>query len=348
MFIRNFLLFISISLSSIVHAQVETHFSSETTTSTKIDTNYIEDLSNQLNLFLYGKTKYKYLNYSNIDSGQQIQYSPNDRFNVGFGFAYKWMGLGIAFNLPFINNDDDTYGKTERLDMQMNVFARKFFLDFFLDYYKGFYVKNPGDIYTDWEESMGYPKHPEMITADVGASFVYIINHRKFSYRASFVQNEIQKKMAGSLLAGMLVYYNATSADTAIIPEVMLQGFEEPDKFRIRRVEALSIGPLFGYAYNFVIAKRILITLSTVPGVVYQQTNTWSETGEHASGGKIGFVIGNKISISYNHKHYFGGFNYNDFHSLYNYDKMGLTSNVGNFKIFVGRRFNVKKKEAPQ
>ncbi len=337
------LLFLFIICSLILSAQVESQLTPHAKKIT-IDTNYIEDLSDKLNLFLYGKTKYKYLHYSNLESGQAVDYSPNDRFNVGFGFSYKWMGIGIAFNLPFINDDDDKYGKTDRLDMQMNVFARKFFIDLFLDYYQGFYVTNPGDVYEDHDESMGYPKHPEMVTADVGLSFVYIINNKKFSYRASFTQNEIQKRMAGSMLVGVIAYYSGTAADTSFIPLPLIQDFAEHENYRFTEVEALSIGPVFGYAYNFVIAKRFLITISTLPGLMYQNTKTRSELGAVSKGGDIGFVIGNKISICYNRGNYFGGFNYNDFHTFYNYKTMGLSTNVGNFKLFFGRRFNVKKK----
>ncbi len=144
----------------------------------KVDTNYIKDLSEHFNLFVYGKTKYKKFGIKNKQSHQEINYHPNDKFNIGFGFNYKWLGLGIAFNFPFINNDDDKYGKTKRFDAQMNVFAHKFLLDFYFNFYRGYYLNNPKVINSNFDASGQYPLVPSMITSDFGLSYYYILNQK--------------------------------------------------------------------------------------------------------------------------------------------------------------------------
>jgi len=67
----------------------------------KTDTLYIEDYSRKLTVFTYGKTKYVKVFFRNKTNNKEIGFSPNNNFNIGFGFTYKWLGLGIAFNLPF-------------------------------------------------------------------------------------------------------------------------------------------------------------------------------------------------------------------------------------------------------
>ncbi len=314
----------------------------------KIDSNYIEDLSHHFNLFIYGKTKYKKFGIKNKETNKTINYHPNDKFNVGFGFNYKWLGLGLAFNLPFINNDDDKYGKTKRFDAQMNVFAHQFLLDFYFNFYRGYYLNNPKVINPNFETSGQYPLVPSMMTNDFGLSYYYILNHKKFSYRASFIQNERQKKMSGSMILGFITHLSHTSADTSLIPTPFLKDIDDFEKYKLNSFSAFDLGPMFGYAYNFVIRKKLLITLSVVPGVVLQRVvakgnyNGKDYSIEHT---KPGLVFNNRFAIAYNGEVYFWGFNYNDFHSLHNYGKISTSSNVGNFRLFWGRRFGrIKEK----
>ncbi len=313
----------------------------------KIDTNYIEDLSDNLNLFVYGKTKYKRFGIENKQTNQRINYLPNDKFNVGFGFNYKWMGLGLAFNLPFINNDDDKYGKTKRFDAQMNVFTHRFLLDFYFNFYKGYYLSNRL-ITSKLNNSKQYPLVPSMTTSDFGLSYYYILNHKKFSYRASFVQNERQKKMCGSMILGVIAHLSHTSADTSLTPTSFLKDIDKIGKYKLNSFSDFDLGPMFGYAYNFVIRKKILITVSVVPGLVLQRLYArghYEGKDYNIEKVKLGFVFNNRFAISYNGDFYFWGFNYNDFHSLHNYEKILTSSNVGNFRFFWGRRFGKIKKK---
>jgi hypothetical protein len=173
--------------------------------SSKMDTSYISDLSDHFNLFVYGKTKYNNFGIKNNETNQKLNYAPNDKFNIGFGFHYKWMGLGVAFNLPFINNDDEKYGTTKRIDAQMNIFSHKYLLDFYFNHYRGYYLSNPEVMDSTFDKSGNYPTIPSMHTNNFGVSYFYIWNNTKFSYRASFVQNEIQKKN-GRLVNPWLYY----------------------------------------------------------------------------------------------------------------------------------------------
>jgi len=316
--------------------------------STKTDTSFIDDKSDYLNLFIFGKSKYNSFSIIKKETEQMIKYAPNSNFNIGFGFNYKWMGLGIAFNLPAINNDDEKYGKTQSFDAQMNIFAHKYSVDFYLNYYKGYYVQNPEVLGAPYSKKSPPPTIPSMETNTLGLSYFYVLNHKRFSYRASFIQNERQKKMAGSMIVGIISHFNRTLSDTSFIPDLFLEDVEAPEKYKIRGLASFDIGPMFGYGYNFIIKKRIMITLSTVPGLVYQRIITLTtingvDTTE--SNNKIGFVISTKIALIYNGETYYYGINFSDFRSNHNYENVGLATNVGNFRFFFGRRFNVKKKK---
>ena len=59
---------------------------------------YIEDLTDQLILRLYTLTKYNSLEIIN-PTGRMIM-RPNGNTNMGVGFNYKGLGLGVAFGRP--------------------------------------------------------------------------------------------------------------------------------------------------------------------------------------------------------------------------------------------------------
>ncbi|MBN2669078.1 MAG: DUF4421 family protein [Bacteroidales bacterium] len=313
----------------------------------KLDTNYIEDKSNYLNLFTHGLTKYYKFSITNKGTNQSLLFSPNDIFNVGFGFNYKWLGFSFAFNIPALNNDDEKFGKTQRFDAQMNIFAHKFLIDIFFNYYQGFYITNPESYDSTFTRDMNYPIVPSLQTSSLGFAYFHVINNRKFSYRASFVQNEIQKKMSGSFILGYITNITSTSSDSTFVPQEYTDNFDKEDDYQIKSIVALDVGPLFGYAYNFVIAKKFMITLSLIPGIVSQimTINTIKDGEAHQfSYTKLGFVMSNKIAILYNGQRFYAGFNYNDNHSFHSFDQYRTATQIGNFRFFVGRRFGSPKK----
>ena len=161
----------------------------------------IVDYSDKFALYLYAKQKTNHFGIYNLEV-PLIEYSPNDRLNIGFGFNYKWLGIGFAFNFGFVNNDNDKYGVTKRLDWQTNIYSKKFVVDFYLQYYQGYYVQNPQEVFPEWGEGDDMYIRPDIKSASLGIGAMYIFNHKKFSYKSAFLQTAIQKKSAGSFMMG--------------------------------------------------------------------------------------------------------------------------------------------------
>ncbi len=340
---RYFVLVLSILLGFSALSQTDGHLDLSVQ-KVKMDTNYIEDLSDRLNLYIFGKSKYNHFTVNNLEDKSKLTFAPNDRFNIGFGFNYKWLGLGVAFNLPFVNNDDDIYGKTERFDAQMNIYTHKFLVDFYFNRYKGFYIQNPDVIDSTFKIHGNYPIYPNLESFDVGGAFFFLVNNKKFSYRASFIQNERQKKMAGSLVLGFIAHFNLTSNDTNIVPYEFVKDLEVPSDYMIRTFGSGDLGPMIGYAFNFLIRKKLMITLSVVPGIVWQRQTAHAQREERRiEKNQLGLVMSNKVAITYNGQFFYYGLNYNDFHSVHNYKEISTTSNIGNFRLFFGRRFDLSK-----
>ena len=309
----------------------------------KYDTTRILDLSNQLSLWGYTIKKLYKLNITNTTTGKNLIISPNDQTNIGLGFNYKWMGLGIAFRAPWAKNDDDIYGKTKRIDFQLNIFSRNFGVDFSAQYYKGYYVANPESFIPSWTDSLAYPQLNDLETASTELSAYYFFNHKKFSYRAAFVRNEIQKKGAGSIILGTYFRFDLASAPHSFIPEEIPPEYK--DTFNVNAYISGNYGLSFGYTYTFVIWKKFFINLSLVPGFGLKTMKAYTNLGEFKPKlGLSGRVIF-RTAIGYEHKYFFVGITSISITNTFDYKEIEFTANTTKFRFFIGKRFDVSKKK---
>jgi hypothetical protein len=91
--------------------------------STEPDSIYIENLSDKLLLKGFTLNKSTSLKIKNTKTNNTLEIQPNGKTNMGVAFNYKWLGFGIGFGIPFINKDNDIYGKTKRFDFQANAYG---------------------------------------------------------------------------------------------------------------------------------------------------------------------------------------------------------------------------------
>jgi len=309
----------------------------------KYDTTRILDLSNQLSVWGYSIKKLYNLNIKNKVTGKTLMIAPNDQTNIGLGFNYKWMGLGIAFRAPWAKNDDDIYGKTKRIDFQLNIFSRSFGVDFSAQYYKGYYVANPTNFIPSWTNNSPYPQLNDLETASTELSAYYFFNHKKFSYRAAFVRNEIQKKGAGSLILGTYIRFDLASAPHSFIPEEI--PIEYRDTFTVNAYLSGNYGLSFGYTYTFVIWKKFFLNLSLVPGFGLKTMVAYTNLGKFNP--KLG-LSGRAIfrtAIGYEHKYFYLGITSISITNTFNYNDIEFAANTTKFRFFVGKRFDVSKKK---
>ena len=148
---------------------------------------YIEDLTDQLILRLYTLTKYNSLEIIN-PNGRMIM-RPNGNTNLGVGFNYKGLGLGVAFGRPLSQSSIDKYGLTNRFDMQVSMYGKHIGMDGFIQWYQGYYMANPSD-FIEWDKP-NYPQVRDLEIFSIGGNGFYIFNRKKFSYKAAYLRNEI-------------------------------------------------------------------------------------------------------------------------------------------------------------
>ena len=98
----------------------------------------------------------------------------------------------------------------------------------------------------------------------------YLFNGKKFSYCAAYDQSVIQKRSAGSLMAGAMYYHSTIAYDKGLNADFIMF-MNDIGKMKQYQV---SLGG--GYAYNFVPCKGLLVSaMGMMMFTVYNRLDVW-------------------------------------------------------------------------
>ena len=304
-----------------------------------VDSNYIADYTDKLTsrLFLLYQNASLMINAENID---KIIYRPNVNVRAGLAGFWKWFGLALSIDNPFYKSDKEKYGNTTSIDLRINAFGREVAAELFLQRYKGFYIQYP-------EKPDGtHYIIPDMATFSIGITGYWIYNPGRFSIRAAFIQNEQQKKSAGSLIVRPSLLFYRISSENGIIPAGIISEYHIQSANQITRGDFYAIGLSPGYAYTLVFLKNFYITAAVFPGVVAQFLSYSTEKNVY-SDFEFTFQLSGRFAVGYNSDKWFlGGSIQTGFNeipdklsnSMFNYD-------VAQFRLWGGMRFDIFRKK---
>lgn len=257
------------------------------------DTSYYVTYPGTLTARFYLSKKYTAFVLQAAGEEADLEYRPNTQLNMGIGATYNNLSFNIAYGFGFLNPDDEK-GKTKSIDLQLHFYPHKWSLDALAISHKGLYLYPEG--YAS-PNSNGYYYRPDVKQNFIGLSAFRVLNAERFSYNAAMIQNEWQRKSAGSLLLGGQAYYGHMSGDSALVPTEVDKTF--PQAAGINRINFFSVGPGVGYAYTLVIKNHFFVTGSMVAGF---NLNFSSEEGVNDKKNKVAAdpAVIYKAAIGYN------------------------------------------------
>ena len=303
---------------------------------------YYTDLTDRLLVKFTNSFKYTKLDITNTNTNKKLELSPAGSLDLGLAFNYKWFGLGVSIGLPSGAQSDSIKGKSKRFDVQLSMYSKRVVVDALYQKYKGFHVKNPGD-FTNWDSTAILPQLPDMENYSLGASAYYILNYKKFSYRAAYVRNEIQNKSAGSLLIGPFFNMDAAYTDNQFIPKVL--PLEVQDTFAIDFFSSTSYGLAIGYTYSLVVKKKIFMNFSFVPVIGVKDLKTSLNGVAKATKSGIAARVTYRFAMGYEHRWFLLGLTVYGTQGTIVIDNFEFSPGAGMLKLFVAKRFDLKKKK---
>lgn len=208
-------------------------------------------------------------------------YCPNNPFKGGIGVAIKNTLINFSIGQEFNFLRDKQRGKTEAFDLQIHHYGRAFVFDFSFQQYKGFYTED--------DKSKLIQLYPDLKITQYGVHGQYVLNHKRFSYKAAFPQSEKQVNSAGSVLLGGCIYFANLESDSSF----RIQGG--------RTFHNFQFGINGGYTHTWVLNPHWFVNASIMAGV-----NIGNEKIRHFGKRKIevypsGFP---RIALGYNHENW--------------------------------------------
>lgn len=303
------------------------------------DTAYVTDLSDKLMVRALAMQKFNKYTLGEYGFSENLTYRATKNYHLGVGFTYDWVGANLTFRLPY--PDEKKAVHTRFFDLQSFFYFTKAVVDLYAISYKGYNLDN---------YNIGAPQRfrEDLKIHNYGLNVQYILNHKRFSYRAAFVNNQIQRKSAGSVLVGAGLHYTHASGDSAIIPRDFHGGaFLNSDPFNISNSITLLVNA--GYGYTFVYKENYFVTAALVagPGINYVRLKTEATDAKdnHVHSGWHGVFRG---AAGYNGEVYAMTLQYTNYVGRNN---IPITDGwqqlqTGGARVTITRRFNVKKKFA--
>lgn len=297
------------------------------------DTSYYMFFPGSITARAYLSQKYTSF-YLISDDAKDLHYMPNTTLNAGVGATYHNFSLNLAYGWGFFNKDDNK-GDTKYLDLQGHFYTPKTAVDFYGQFYKGYHLTPEG-----FNAPVGadYYYRPDAKVNLIGLSFYHVFNSTKFSYRAAIIQNEWQKKSAGTALLGAEAYYGIMKDDSAWVP-LQLEG-NYPQR-GINKINYFSFGPGAGYAYTLVAFQHLFVTGSITGNLNLAFATEHALDDDKRSKVSINPVARYRLAAGYNGRVWQVSANYiADYLPFSGSNDAKYSLQTGNYRFIVARRFS--------
>lgn len=257
-----------------------------------VDTGYYVSYRDKLTTRIYLSQKYVHLNFPDGQNNAKLEYKANTKLNVGAGFTWRSLSVNLFYGFSALNRDTEK-GATKGLDLQLNLYPRKWALNLNVIAPKGYHLEPKGYVSTDPD---AYYYRPDIQLNQLSLSAYRVPNKAKFSYRAALLQTEWQKRSAGSFLYGGNIYTGHVQGDSALVPKVLSSAFPAAG---ITRIRFTGFGPGAGYAYTLVMGGHFFLTGSLIGNLNFCVTDERT-AGASARKTDVSPTINFKSALGYN------------------------------------------------
>ena len=240
-----------------------------------------------------------------------------------FALAAIYRGIGVGFAV----NPAKWKGIYKDYEFNLNYYSNRLSLD--LSYQRS--ESLAGDIKGDRGEQHLLDEELKMKVLNMVG--YYAFNHRRFSFPAAFTQSYIQRRSAGSWLAG--ISYQGGSIETT--DKLKERNPNAPDV----RIYLGHIGIGGGYGYNWVLGNKWLLHFSMLPTFVVFNRNNMTVNGvrKKAKHMRFNMIFNERVAVVRNlSPRYFIGATLVMNNSIFDDDVVVVNQNKWRARAFFGMR----------
>ena len=297
------------------------------------DTTYIKNYSEKISVKVVAVNKYNYFKVRDRINMTSLRYIPVRDVSFGIGVSHKWFALDLTLALGLRNKSE--FDNTRSFDFQGSMFSSKQYVTFTLQYYQAYQLNSINGVDLILDEDI--KRREDIRTINLGIQYMFATNYTKFSIKAPFVQNEGQRKSAGSPIIGVSFNLFVMDADSSIIPNEVADSFDP--SLHLTDLNIISASVSLGYMYSFVYKKRFFLTLSLIPGLNINGGDYYTNHRKYNSA-SINLKLNSLNAIGYNSTKFFTGIQFlSDAYFSRLEKKLSAEIGHGKLSLFVGYRF---------
>lgn len=259
-----------------------------------------------------------------------VAMATNISVNMGAYVSYMAVSLGYSQELnSFLGNANK--GQT-KLAFQFN--CSRFAAEFY-------YYKNSGgtNIHRLGQYKDGHwfsEQFPGLSMESYGVDVYYFFNNKKYSHGAAYSYSKIQKRSAGSMIAGVTISHQNVGIDFNSLSDILKT--QLPEDRMTYRFKYNDYCFLLGYGYNWVFHNNWLFNVSVLPSIGFKHCFADNIDG----GGNIFSVnFKGKLGLVRNTKRFFYGMGFHVDGHWYRSENYWLTNTIWSLTLTAGFRFNL-------
>jgi len=283
------------------------------------DTNYISRPAGRLTLKLRTNLSGYGVHVRGTVNGiySKANLHTTNKATLSISASYQGVSAGLAINPASL------LGRKNDYELNFNIFNNRYSFDITYQHVKTL----SGEI----ERNGTYHLEEDYVNMRMfSMAGYYIFNYRRFSYPAAFTQSFIQRRSAGSWLAGFSYQAGSIKSNDDI-----------PDYIPRARINVGHFGIGGGYAYNFIVGDKWLFHLSALPTLVFYNRSDITLDGEkkevHTKFPDM--IFNERLAIVYNFStRYFAGMNLVVNNTLFNDNDVIINQNKWRARFFLGLR----------
>jgi len=241
---------------------------------------------------------------------------------MSIGASYRGLSAAVAINPAKMS------GAYKDYEFNLNYYSSRLSLDF--SYQRS--ESLAGDVYRD-DRGVQTMESGDLTLKVVNLAGYYTFNHRRFSFPAAFTQSYIQRRSAGSWLAG--ISYQGGIIETS--DELKARNPNAPDV----SIDVGHVGIGGGYGYNWVLGKQWLLHFSMLPTFVVYNRNKMNVNGDDKKAKRMRFnmIFNERAAIVRNFSsRYFAGVTLVMNNSVFDDDVVVVNQNKWRARAFFGLR----------
>lgn len=237
----------------------------------RVDTNYIEPQKYNFTVMLQNTTSFEGYTLK-LQDDHSVVFAPEPSYKLGPYFGWRFVFIGYTIDIKRLKNE-------AREAVALSLYAPQLGVDLF--------YRKSGDNYRISRVNFGNEAVNNAMrkvyfdgfeTSERGFNLYYIFNHSKFSYPAAYSQSTVQRRSAGSALAGMSYSRHSLNVDWDKFHQLMDDKVGAGTSVAVADTSMHSTNISYtdfslsgGYAYNWVFAHNWLFDVSMQLALGYKQ-----------------------------------------------------------------------------